>query len=510
MGCGRARALASIACLAVFAAAAVSASPQTPDAGSKAKPRASRRGKRARHKQFKPPEPPPPPPPVQIPAPPRLPPPQPRPPDVDEALQALLGRQQRSVPKTSAVVRTIVGFAALLALAYLGGTSRVKQLEQRYNVAQLMTTGLPFLLLGLLANQPIIGVLTPSVVSETGPLLPLGLGWIGFVIGCRFEARDLEHLPPGTSASALAMTLLPAAAMLATCAAAIFGLRQQVAGVDVLRDALLLATAGAMSARRTPALVQAWLGNSACPDRLVRVIELEQLAGVVGLMMISAYYRPAATVVAWHLPGTAWLFVTLGIGVAMGVVLYAALSLIRKGPQFTALLLGCVAFTAGIASYIRLSPVAVCFIAGAIAINVGGAWKENVRSVFEQLERPVYFVFMIIAGALWRPWQWEGWAVMAAFVISRSLSRWFSGFLLRRLWVADLGSGERRALTAGPMGALSVAIVVSAQDLYSGPTVPWIVTAVIGGSLVTEAMVQITARRPSPAPAFLAPASPPD
>jgi hypothetical protein len=212
-------------------------------------------------------------------------------------------------------------------------------------------------------------------------------------------------------------------------------------------------------------------------------------------MLVSAYYRPEGVLVTWHLPGTAWLFITIGIGTTMGVVVYAALTRINKDPQFTAVLLGSVAFTAGMASFLRLSPLAVCFIAGAILINIGGAWKQQVREVFERLERPIYFLFMIIAGALWRPWEWQGWVHMAVFVTARLASKWLSSETLRRYWVGGLTPAERWTLTGAPMGALSIAIVVSAQELYFGPTIGWIVTAVIGGSLLTEVVLQITARR---------------
>jgi hypothetical protein len=41
------------------------------------------------------------------------------------------------------------------------------------------------------------------------------------------------------------------------------------------------------------------------------------------------------------------------------------------------------------------------------------------------------------------------------------------------------------------MGALSIAIVISFQTLFAGRAVPWIVTAVIGGAIVTEFVVQL-------------------
>ena len=58
-----------------------------------------------------------------------------------------------------------------------------------------------------------------------------------------------------------------------------------------------------------------------------------------------------------------------------------------------------------------------------------------------------------------------------------------------------LSLDEQRSLIFSPMGALSIAIVVNAQDLYFGAVISWMVTAVIGGAIVTEVIVQIASRR---------------
>ncbi|MBN8733798.1 MAG: hypothetical protein J0L64_24900 [Acidobacteria bacterium] len=158
-------------------------------------------------------------------------------------------------------------------------------------------------------------------------------------------------------------------------------------------------------------------------------------------------------------------------------------------------LLGAVALTAGMASYLRLSAIAVCFLAGALAFNLGGEWRGEVRTVLERMERPVYFLFLVIAGALWRPGEWEGWAFMALFVAGRFVSKWVAAVLLRRVWMKDMSEHEGKILVASPMGALSVAVVVLAQDLYPGPFVGWSVTAVIGGSIVMELLLQVALRR---------------
>ena len=44
------------------------------------------------------------------------------------------------------------------------------------------------------------------------------------------------------------------------------------------------------------------------------------------------------------------------------------------------------------------------------------------------------------------------------------------------------------------MSGLSIALVVSVMSLYHDPGLAWIVTAVIGGSIATEFLVQATSR----------------
>jgi hypothetical protein len=47
------------------------------------------------------------------------------------------------------------------------------------------------------------------------------------------------------------------------------------------------------------------------------------------------------------------------------------------------------------------------------------------------------------------------------------------------------------------MGPLAIAVVVNAQTLYPGGSVPQIVTAVIGGAFLTELLVQLRGRMPA-------------
>ena len=64
----------------------------------------------------------------------------------------------------------------------------------------------------------------------------------------------------------------------------------------------------------------------------------------------------------------------------------------------------------------------------------------------------------------------------------------------RRRHVFVPSNEQKRRLTLAPLGALSVAVAVNAQLLYYGPVISWMVVGVIGASIVTEILVQFTAR----------------
>jgi Kef-type K+ transport system membrane component KefB len=216
---------------------------------------------------------------------------------------------------------------------------------------------------------------------------------------------------------------------------------------------------------------------------------------VLGLVLVAAFFRPQGEAVGWQLPAIAWVFVTLGMSTAVGAVVYATLTNFQGRAETTVVMLGSICFTAGLASFLRLSPIAVCFIAGMLVANFPGPWKDRVRDALERLERPVYLIFLAIAGALWRVGEWQGWALLVLFVVARLAGKRVGVLLLRRNRTSMLTLEEQRVLSVSPMGSLAIGIVVSAQDLYSGPTVPWIVTAVIGGAIVTEVIVQVAERR---------------
>lgn len=394
--------------------------------------------------------------------------------------------------RPAAVVWTILGLLAIAVLAYGAGDPRVLRLEESLGVSQVITAGFPFVLLGMIARSGPVGILNDEMLAELSPLLRLALGWIGFVVGFRFDAQLLGGLPRGTARVVTFATSIPFATVLATTALLLLlttGLSEASLRDPVfLRDALILGTVGTMTA------VTATRHLGPAGDTVQRLLRIEELAGIAGLALVGAYFRPSGATVSWQLPATAWLFLTVGIGATVGAVVYGVLLRAKTDVEFTTLTIGSISFVAGMAGYLHLSSVVVAFISGALLSNVPGAPKQRLSIALERLERPVYLLSLVVIGALWDVNDWRGWVLMPFFAASRLGGKWLavrfglpgSGMLLP--------SDARNALVFAPIGPLGIAIVVNAQLLYPGGSISRIVSAVIGGAVLTEIAVQLHAR----------------
>jgi hypothetical protein len=386
--------------------------------------------------------------------------------------------------KARTVIGTIAGLLALLALAYLSSHERVAALEQRLGVRSAITAGFPFVGLGLLARHPSIGVLSDDVLDELRPLLHFGLGWLGFLVGFRLDPRGMDRLPPrvvriiGADALSafLSIGLGGGALMLA------FG--QEWHDATFLRDGLVLATAGAMTS------TAAWRAQLEAEGiQPSQWISLDEVVGALGLLVLAAFFRPGEVEQGWSLPGMAWLFLTAGMGVTFGMLACSMLQSIRGTAEFMVIVLGSVAFASGMAAYMHLSPLSVCLFAGVTVTSFAGVHRAALSGVFARLERPIYLVFLAIAGALWDPTDYRGWLLMGGLVVARLFGLRLSRSLVPR------AQSEPGDFASAPLSVLSIAVVVNAQTLYHGRAVSWLVTAVIGGAIATEVLAQVGSRK---------------
>ena len=81
---------------------------------------------------------------------------------------------------------------------------------------------------------------------------------------------------------------------MAACALLLVYAEHSPANAIFLRDAMMLATAGAMTAYNAPKMLEARGATGAAVDHVASIVTLEQLAGLVGLAFHSLPFVPAS------------------------------------------------------------------------------------------------------------------------------------------------------------------------------------------------------------------------
>jgi hypothetical protein len=393
---------------------------------------------------------------------------------------------------STSVIQVIGGLIALLVLAYLGGHRKVVRFQERLGIAGVITAGFPFVILGAIASTDSVGVLTPAVVDKLRPVLHFGLGWLGFIIGAQLDIRVLDRVPKGTAYLILVEALGPFGITAAGCGAVMIAFGASVTDPAVWRDVVLLGAAAAMTA---PRKFRGFANRTWHEGRGVDILlgQLDELVGVVGLLFITAYFRDASAS-SWPPTDTAWLLISLGLGVAIGVLIFAMIRVPVSNAEFLAVVLGGIAFASGIAGYLSLSPIVVCFLAGVLVTNFPNEQRDSVFRILNHLERPVHLLFLIIAGSVWNITDWRGWVLVPLFVAGRIVGKW-TGLVASKTVVGALlpeGFADHRQLVS-PVSSLAIALVVSIDrpDL----SLAWVATAVIGGAIVSEVLVALTTKK---------------
>lgn len=394
--------------------------------------------------------------------------------------------------KAPDIASVVIAVAVAVALAVLGAHPRLVQWERRFGLTVLATSGFPFLLLGLLFRE--LGILTGHVLADLRPLFEFGLGWVGLSIGTNLDIRRFDRLPASFAPAIALASLMPIVFAAIACSLTLAWLGT-TPGTGLIRDALLLMACAAVSApANLELLLRRWKGSV---QLVLETTRVDQLAALAILGFASIIFRPDRTVTLWHLPRSGWFLMTLGLGALLGIVIYLLVRNLRDRNEELAMLLGAVALASGMAGYLALAVAVVCALAGAVLINFPMERGDRIVSTLREVERPVYFLFLFIVGAAWRPDEWQGWLLGIVFAISRGYGKIVAARIAT--WMdRDLAEWKPLAVSLLPESTIAIVVLFSATAIGAvseTPAVRWAVNAVIVGSVLTEIAVQAYQRR---------------
>lgn len=396
----------------------------------------------------------------------------------------------------SEIARVTGALALALGLAIVGAHPTVRTIERRLGVSTLAAAGLPMLLLGAFFGTSGIGVLSPEILADLGPVYDFGLGWIGFVAGSRLDFRRIETAPRSLVELVGWQTALPLVTTVVLCGPTLLALDVRL-GEGLVFDLLLL---GGCAATSSPSLAHTLVPRFGKPAaRLVEeVVVLDAVAALGMLGAVAVWAHPDAESARWVLPPIAWGIVLVGLGATLGILTWFLLRSATDDDEEVALLLGAVALSAGVAGYLALSGAVVCAVAGAVLANLPVEDRPGLLRELADLERPVGLIFLALVGATWHPGEWQGWVLGFAFFVARVAGKGGAAAIARRLdpSLPTPGALARALLPQGPHAIVIIAGASAIQGTAAAPApLRWATHAVILGTLLTEVLAQALRRR---------------
>jgi multidrug transporter EmrE-like cation transporter len=159
--------------------------------------------------------------------------------------------------------------------------------------------------------------------------------------------------------------------------------------------------------------------------------------------------------------------VAAGMGVVCGI-LFLWLTRPRPGAEELVLfLLGIAAFASGVALQLQLSPLFVSVTMGIVVANVSPEPQRAFR-VLHEWEKPIYVVFLMLAGALLTfPTLWVV-PLAVAYALIRGGGKVLGNMAMVRLIPLPFPPPKRFGLGLLPQGGISLAMAISVVLTYAG------------------------------------------
>lgn len=337
----------------------------------------------------------------------------------------------------------------LLVLAYTGSILVGGRAIRGFG----LPSGSEYLLLGFVVGPHALNVAERSVVGEFAPLALVGMGWLALVTGLDFGVVGERRIRKRSVAVSLSLGVATAAVVacpVAWLAEARFGLPS--------REAWLLGGGMGAALSETTRHAVRWVvqRHSAQGPLSNLIAEVADADDAVGLLLLAALFAFGSGASAEQ--AAVRLGITLGGGIAVGVLVAILFAMEHRLSESWGLLIGAALIAIGGAARLELAVVSTCFLMG-VTLSLLSRHREEIRNMLRPTHSPVVLPVLLLAGAtvdvdvIGR----FGWLVAAALA-ARVLAKLLGGAALAR--VSGAPRGTARAAGLGMLSSGSVSVMV--------------------------------------------------
>ncbi|MCP3103948.1 sodium:proton exchanger [Myxococcus sp. K15C18031901] len=397
-------------------------------------------------------------------------------------------------------MQALLVFLAIAALSLLASSPALD--PARFPaLARLAASGFLFLLFGVVLGPSMVGVLSVADLGSVRPLMALGLGTAGVILGLNLDPRLLRLLPRPVYAAALAHSgtafFFVAVPLLAPLI-----LTTRPSLHTAVGAAAMLGAAASLSSGHFAVL--AHRGGRMDRVRGLGVALLTMLDDAVGLSVLALALVLGSAPSMGEGLGLVCLAVLLGI--LCGALLAFLTHALNDPAELTTVTLGMVALVGGAAAYLRVSALLAGVACGATLALVGGRTVERVARALGRVERPVFLVLVFLVGCGVYTRDWAAWALVPGFVGLRFLGKVVGGGFAQRLVGGALELPPRLGYALIAQGGLALCLVAEYGQLVPGGLARRVLDVVVVGAVVNELLAgqafrQVVRAATPPAPA---------
>lgn len=380
-------------------------------------------------------------------------------------------------------MQALLVFLAIAALSLVASSRTLLDPGRFPALAQLAASGLSFLVFGALLGPEVAGVLTVPNVQAMRPVLALGLGTAGVIIGLNLDPRLMRLLPRQvlTAAGAHAGVAFLFVAVPLTVPLLLMGGQNPLVAVG---GAALLGAAASLSSGHFAVL--GYRSGRLERARGLSVALLTMLDDLVGLGVLAVALALGAAASPGE--GIGLVCLALLLGILCGGLILLLTSGLKDSAELITVTMGGVALVAGAAAYLRISALLAGVACGATLALVGGRVVEQVARALGRVERPTYLVLVFLVGCQLHARDTTAWLWLAPYVALRFIGKVLGGALAQRLAGSLLELPRRLGFALIAQGGLALCLVVEYLQLAPGVLSQRIFDVVAVGAVINEVL----------------------
>ena len=385
----------------------------------------------------------------------------------------------------------------LLLVVFLFGYLATHLFIIRLRKTQYLFIGIEYIIAGILINPsfstklnqffnikiPIL--LNPDIIYQIKPGVLLVLGFYGLITGLKFKVNKLSECKKADWLLSVfefffAFLVVGALSFIPLYMLFFNGYNLPI----LLSGAYILAIASAITSH-------SFISN--ITEKLNLVGPLSKLFfnssyitfnfGIIFYGFLFAIFR-FGNIQILNFTQIEWVVLSLFFAAIMGLLFFLFLGNEKDENKIYIALIGIVLFSVGVAFLLKLSPIYITFIVGAILTNVSKI-GDGILSVFEKINQPISVLIVIFAGIFWVPASiYYFFAVIIIFMLLRFTSKMLAGYFTFAALKGEQSIPKSSGYGLQSTDILLCGMAVEYYFLYPSAIIPFVITAILSSVVI--------------------------